>query len=224
MRLLLIEDDLQLSGLVTRQLQERGFQVDTVSNGEEGLFLLRQNCYDGCVLDRMLPGLDGLSLLKQARQSGVTTPVLLLTAMSRTEDLVDGLEGGADDYLAKPFAMPELLARVTVLLRHGNRQVTRQLTAGDLTLDLDKMVLHGPVGRCTLTPREGDMLSLLLQKKGEVISRELFFGNIWGAGAEVGESSLDTYIYFLRRRLRAVGSRWQLTTRRGVGYLLEERP
>lgn len=224
MRLLLIEDDRQLSGLVTRQLQERGFQVDAAGDGEDGLFLLRQNCYDGCILDRMLPGLDGLSLLKQARRAGVTTPVLMLTAMSRTEDLVDGLESGADDYLAKPFAMPELLARVTVMLRHGNKQAHRRLTAGDLTLDLEGMVLSGPAGRCTLTAREQDMLSLLMQKKGEVISRETFFGNIWGAGAEVGDSSLDTYIYFLRRRLKSVGSRWQLTTRRGVGYLLEAKP
>lgn len=224
MRLLLIEDDIQLAALICHQLIERGFQVDTVQDGEEGLLLLRQSCYDGCILDRMLPGLDGLTLLRQARGSGVTTPVLMLTAMNRTEDLVDGLEGGADDYLAKPFAMPELLARVTVLLRHGPSQTVRVLTAGDLSLDLDGMTLTGPSGSCTLTQRERDMLALLLQRPGEVVSREVFFGNIWGAGAEVGESSLDTYIYFLRRRLKSVGARWQLTTRRGVGYLLEALP
>lgn len=224
MRLLLIEDDIQLAALVCNQLIERGFPVDTVQDGEEGLLLLRQSCYDGCILDRMLPGLDGLTLLRQARASGVTTPVLMLTAMNRTEDLVDGLEGGADDYLAKPFAMPELLARVTVLLRHGPRQTARTLTAGDLSLDLDGMILTGPTGSCTLTQRERDMLALLLQRPGEVVSRDVFFGNIWGAGAEVGESSLDTYIYFLRRRLKSVGAHWQLTTRRGVGYLLEALP
>lgn len=222
MRLLLIEDDIQLSALVAQQLTERGFQIDAVQNGEEGLHLLRQGCYDGCILDRMLPGLDGLALLRQARRSGVNTPVLMLTAMSRTEDLVDGFEGGADDYLAKPFAMPELLARVHVLLLHGPRQRERRFCAEDLTLDPEGMVLTGPSGSCSLTTRERDMLVLLLQKPGEVVPREVFFGNIWGAGAEVGESSLDTYIYLLRRRLKSVGTSWQLITRRGVGYLLDQ--
>lgn len=222
MRLLLIEDDIQLSALVAQQLTERGFQIDAVQNGEEGLHLLRQGCYDGCILDRMLPGLDGLALLRQARSSGVNTPVLMLTAMSRTEDLVDGFEGGADDYLAKPFAMPELLARVHVLLLHGPRQRERHFRAEDLTLDPEDMVLTGPSGSCSLTTRERDMLVLLLQKPGEVVPREVFFGNIWGAGAEVGESSLDTYIYLLRRRLKSVGTSWQLITRRGVGYLLDQ--
>lgn len=222
MRLLLIEDDIQLSALVAQQLTERGFQIDAVQNGEEGLHLLRQGCYDGCILDRMLPGLDGLALLRQARSSGVNTPVLMLTAMSRTEDLVDGFEGGADDYLAKPFAMPELLARVHVLLLHGPRQRERHFRAEDLTLDPEGMILTGPSGSCSLTARERDMLVLLLQKPGEVVPREVFFGNIWGAGAEVGESSLDTYIYLLRRRLKSVGTNWQLITRRGVGYLLDQ--
>lgn len=223
MRLLFIEDDTQLAQLVCQQLQGRGFQVDTAANGEDGLFILRQNCYDGCILDRMLPGLDGLSLLKRARACGVTTPVLMLTAMSRTEDLVAGLEGGADDYLAKPFAMQELLARVTVLVRHKPNQASQQRTAGDLTLDSAGMILTGPSGSCTLTAREQDMLTLLMEKRGEVVPREVFFGNVWGAGADVADSSLDTYIYFLRRRLNSVGSRLQLTTRRGVGYILEER-
>ena len=221
MRLLLIEDDKQLASLLCRQLEERGYQIDWAESGEDGLLLLGQNCYDGCILDRMLPGLDGLTLLRSARKNGITTPVLMLTALGRTEDLVSGLESGADDYLAKPFAMPELLARVTVLLRHGPRQVSNLLTAGDLTLDQDSMTLTGPTGSCTLTQRERDMLALLLQKPGEVIGREVFFGNIWGMGADVSDSSLDTYVYFLRRRLRSVGTRWKLSTRRGVGYLLE---
>ncbi len=221
MRLLLIEDDAQLSALIRDQLQDRGYQVDMAGDGEEGLLLLQRGCYDGCILDRMLPELDGLSLLRAARRQGVNTPVLMLTALGRTQDLVDGLEGGADDYLAKPFAMPELLARVAVLVRHGPRQTAHTCSAYDLTLDPDALLLSGPNGSCSLTPRERDMFLLLFQRAGEVVPRELFFGNVWGVDAEVGESSLDTYVYFLRRRLRSVGTSARLTTRRGIGYCLE---
>lgn len=221
MRLLLIEDDAQLSALIRDQLQDRGYQVDMAGDGEEGLLLLQRGCYDGCILDRMLPELDGLSLLRAARRQGVNTPVLMLTALGRTQDLVDGLEGGADDYLAKPFAMPELLARVAVLVRHGPRQAAHTCSVYDLTLDPDALLLSGPHGSCSLTPRERDMFLLLFQRAGEVVPRELFFGNVWGVDAEVGESSLDTYVYFLRRRLRSVGTSVRLTTRRGIGYCLE---
>ena len=221
MRLLLIEDDAQLSALIRDQLQDRGYQVDIAGDGEEGLLLLQRGCYDGCILDRMLPELDGLSLLRAARRQGINTPVLMLTALGRTQDLVDGLEGGADDYLAKPFAMPELLARVAVLVRHGPRQAAHTCSAYDLTLDPDALLLSGPNGSCSLTPRERDMFLLLFQRAGEVVPRELFFGNVWGVDAEVGESSLDTYVYFLRRRLRSVGTSVRLTTRRGIGYCLE---
>ncbi len=221
MRLLLIEDDLPLSGLLVRQLQRQGYAVDTAADGPSGLALLRQGDYDGCILDRMLPQLDGLSLLREARGAGVRTPVLLLTALGETQDLVEGLEGGADDYLAKPFAMPELLARVAVLLRHGPRQSGPLCRAFDLTLDPDGLLLTGPGGSCSLTPRERDMFLLLMGAPGEVVARERFFGQVWGTGAEIGESSLDTYIYFLRRRLRAVGTCTRLATRRGVGYCLE---
>lgn len=220
MNILLIEDDLQLSGLVADQLRSRGYQVDAAANGEDGLALLRQGRHDGCILDRMLPGLDGLTLLRRVRAAGVETPVLMLTALSRTEDLVDGFETGADDYLAKPFAMPELLARVDAMLRRHGKQAAR-LSAGDLTVDRASMVLTGPTGRCTLTRRELDLLTLLMESPGAVIPRERFFQAVWGMDAPVGDASLDTYIYFLRRRLQTVGTRWRLATRRGKGYLLQ---
>lgn len=222
MHILLIEDDPQLSELVADQFRQLGHQVDTATDGNEGLSLLRRGDYDGCILDRMLPGLDGLTLLRRARAAGVTTPVLMLTALGRTEDLVDGFETGADDYLAKPFAMPELLARVGALLRRGAKKSPATLEAGDLTLELDSMVLTGPKGSCTLTRRELDLLTLLLEQPGQVVPRERFFQAVWGVDAPVGDASLDTYIYFLRRRLKTVGTCWKLTTRRGTGYLMEE--
>ncbi|MCC8181712.1 MAG: response regulator transcription factor [Clostridiales bacterium] len=221
MYLLLVEDDLQLSGLIAEQLRKRGYQVDAAYDGERGLSLLRQGRYDGCILDRMLPGLDGLTLLRRARAAGVSVPVLMLTAMSRTEDLVDGFENGADDYLSKPFAMPELLVRVDAMLRRGAKKTADGLSVGDLTLDTATMTLTGPSGHCTLTRRETDILSLLMETPGQVIPREHFFQAVWGMDAQVGDASLDTYIYFLRRRLQTVGTCWRLTTRRGKGYLLQ---
>lgn len=227
MRLLLIEDDTQLAGLISALFQERGFQVDAVDNGCLGQRRLRERGYDVCVLDRMLPGVDGLTLLQRVRQAGVTTPVLMLTAMSRTEDLVEGFAGGADDYLAKPFAVPELLARVNALLRRSGavardlRPAARGLSVGDLRLNLDAMTLSGPVGSCSLTRRELETLALLLATPGEVVPRERFFDQVWGPGADVGDAALDTYIYFLRRKLAQVGTAQRLTTRRGTGYLLE---
>lgn len=227
MRLLLIEDDTQLAGLLSALFRERGMGVDTADNGTQGQRLLETGNYDLCVLDRMLPGVDGLTLLQRVRQAGVTTPVLMLTAMSRTEDLVEGFAGGADDYLAKPFAVPELLARVNALLRRSgamareSRPAARQMTVGDLRLDLDAMTLYGPVGSCSLTRRELETLALLLATPGEVVPRERFFEQVWGPGADVGDAALDTYIYFLRRKLAQVGTAHRLTTRRGTGYLLE---
>ncbi|MCD7857408.1 MAG: response regulator transcription factor, partial [Clostridiales bacterium] len=218
MNILLIEDDLQLSGLVADQLRNRGYQVDAAANGEEGLALLLRGGYDGCILDRMLPGLDGLTLLRRVRAAGVETPVLMLTALNRTEDLVDGFETGADDYLAKPFAMPELLARVDAMLRRRGKQAAK-LSAGDLTVDLAAMALTGPAGRCTLTRRELDILALLMEAPGEVIPRERFFQAVWGGvDAPVGDAALAPYIYFRRRRLQPVGTRWRLSPRWGMGY------
>lgn len=227
MSLLLIEDDTQLAGLISALFQERGVPVDTVDNGHLGQRRLLEGGYDVCILDRMLPGVDGLTLLQTVRQNGVTTPVLMLTAMSRTEDLVEGFAGGADDYLAKPFAVPELLARVNALLRRSGtvarerRPAARQMTVGDLRLDLDAMTLSGPTGSCSLTRRELETLALLLVTPGEVVPRERFFDQVWGPGTEVGDAALDTYIYFLRRKLAQVGTAQRLTTRRGTGYCLE---
>lgn len=220
MRLLLIEDDPSLCDLLRIQLEKEGYAIDTASNGRDGLFLLKQNFYDGCILDRMLPEMDGLTVLKRARAADIAAPILMLTAMSRTEDLVEGLSNGADDYLTKPFAMPELLARIAVMLRHQRKQDSAILRIGDLQLDRNSLTLTGPSGSCTLTVKERDMLELLMQKEGTVISRDIFFGNVWGADADVSESSLDTYIYFVRRRLKTVGSKWKLITKRGMGYVL----
>ena len=171
----------------------------------------------------MLPGLDGLTLLRRMRAGGDATPVLLLTALADIGARVDGLDAGADDYLPKPFDMRELLARVRALGRRAGAGA-ETLTFGDLTWLPASLLLTGGVGQCTLTRKEGELLEALLRQKGGAVSRSALFARLWGAGAEVDDACLDTYAYYLRRRLRAVSARVSLVTVRGVGYRLAEDP
>ena len=223
MRILLIEDDAALCRVLQPALQAAGFGCDCCPNGADGLALLRTGCYDACILDRMLPELDGLTLLRQARAAGVTTPVLMLTALGQVGDRVAGLDAGADDYLAKPFDTRELLARLRALVRRPvelNSAVHR-IACGDLTLDTAQQTLTGPEGTVAVSRRECDLLAALCRAPGLLRSRAVLLGSVWGADADVEDTSLDSYIRFARRRLRAVGSRSAIQTVRGAGYRLE---
>ena len=223
MRILLIEDDAALCRVLQPTLQAAGFGCDCCQNGADGLALLRTGCYDACILDRMLPELDGLTLLRQARAAGVTTPVLMLTALGQVGDRVAGLDAGADDYLAKPFDTRELLARLRALVRRPvelNSAVHR-IACGDLTLDTAQQTLTGPGGTVAVSRRECDLLAVLCRAPGLLRSRAVLLGSVWGADADVEDASLDSYIRFARRRLRAVGSRAAIQTVRGAGYRLE---
>ena len=223
MRILMIEDDRELCEACAPQLRAAGFETDFCHDGEEALYYLRQPLYDLCVLDRMLPGADGLSLLAAARAEGVRTPVLMLTAMGRVGDRVDGLDAGADDYLTKPFDMRELLARVRALARRpGALAAPDLLCYADLSLDRGSLALRGDKGGCVLSKKEAEVLAALLQSGGRTLSRALLFGRVWGADTEVEEASLDSYIHFVRRRLAAVSERVRVATVRGVGYRLED--
>ncbi|MDD4851217.1 MAG: response regulator transcription factor [Gemmiger sp.] len=222
MRILLVEDDLNLCAALRPVLKAAGFTLDEAHDGDDGLQLLRQNCYAAAILDRMLPGLEGLALLRQARGSGVATPVLMLTAMGRVADRVDGLDAGADDYLAKPFDTRELLARLRALTRRpaGEPLQSAALHCGDLTLDKAESSLNGPGGTVTLTQKEYDLLEQLCRGAGKLQTRDLLFGSVWGAADIVEEGNLDTYIHFVRRRLKTVGSAATIQTVRGLGYKL----
>lgn len=222
MRVLMIEDDKDLCAAVLQQLRSNGFEADACHNGEEGLYYLVQGIYDVCLLDRMLPGMDGLSLLQSARAKGIVTPVLMLTALSRVSDRVDGLDAGADDYLAKPFDMRELLARVRALARRpatvdpdGMKQYS------DMTLDTAQLLLNGPRGQCTLSKKECALLAALMANSDQTVSRLTLLGKVWGPDSEVEEAILDSYIHFVRRRLRMVGATAVVSTVRGIGYRLE---
>lgn len=223
MRILMIEDDKDLCAAVIQQLRQAGYETDTCHNGEDGLYYLKQGIYDACLLDRMLPGLDGLSLLNTARSKGITTPVLMLTAMGRIGDRVDGLDAGADDYLVKPFDMRELLARVRALCRRpANAEPDGLKQFADITLDTTQLMLNGPKGQCTLSKKESELLAALISNGGQTLSRTTLFGKIWGPDAEVEEAILDSYIHFVRRRIRVVGASAVVTTVRGIGYRMEK--
>lgn len=225
MRILMIEDDKALCAAVELRLKKEGYTVDLAHTGEDGLHFALQNAYDLVLLDRMLPEGDGLSVVTRLRREGLSTPVLMMTALDGISDRVDGLDAGADDYLPKPFATEELLARIRALSRRPVQwESTQRLTRGDLELDTELCALRGPRGSCSLSKRETQLFLLFLRNLGQVMTRELLLARVWGSDAPVEEGNLDNYIHFLRRRLGAVGSGMRLTTLRGVGYRLEEQP
>lgn len=224
MRILLIEDDKNLCETISFQLRQEGYSVDICRDGEDGLYLARQGVHDVILLDRMLPGLDGMEVLSTLRQEGVGTPVIFLTALGQVSDRTQGLNLGADDYMVKPFAFEELLARIRCVLRRpGALQDGEVLRFGDVTYTPRTLVLRCGGASSTLSKRLGDLLELFLRNPRQTLPREMILLRVWGMDCDVEDGNLDNYAYFLRRSLRKVGSAIQLTTVRGVGYKLEER-
>ncbi len=222
MKILLIEDDETLCQTIPFQLKQEGFSVDTALDGEEGLHLARQRLHDLILLDRMLPGLDGMEILMTLRRENVNTPVIFLTALGQLHDRTNGLNSGADDYIVKPFAFEELLARIrTVLRRPAILQASETLSFGDITYEPLTLALRCKQKETVLSKRLGDLLELFLRNPGQVLPRETILLRVWGMDTDVEDGNLDNYAYFLRRSLRKVGSSVHLTTVRGVGYRLE---
>lgn len=223
MKILLIEDDETLCQTITFQLKQEGFTVDAAMDGEEGLHLARQQLRDLVLLDRMLPGLDGMEILTTLRRENINTPVIFLTALGQLHDRTTGLNKGADDYIVKPFAFEELLARIrSVLRRPMILQVSEELSFGDITYDPHTLTLRCNGKETVLSKRLGDLLELFLRNPGQVLPRDTILFRVWGMDTDVEDGNLDNYAYFLRRSLRKVGSVAQLTTVRGVGYRLED--
>ena len=220
MRILLVEDEKDLREALRDTLAACGYTVECCANGPDGLDALCSGGCDLALLDRMLPGMDGLDVLRQARGAGVRTPVLMLTALDAVGDRVAGLDAGADDYLAKPFAAEELLARVRALGRRpAEWEGGTALHRGDVELRVQDRLLTGPAGAHTPSPRE-----LFLRNPGVTLPRERILLNVWGPDSDVESGNIDNYIHLVRRRLRLVGSRMELVTRRGAGYRLEADP
>jgi DNA-binding response OmpR family regulator len=195
--------------------------VDVVHNGEDALCYLENGDYDGAILDIMMPKLDGLSVLRSVRASGNGIPVLILTAKSEIDDRVEGLDAGADDYLTKPFAMKELLARVRAMLRRRTESVDTSLSFGDITLELSTCMLRCGDESVRLTNKEFQMLEMLITADGGIISVERFMDKIWGYDTETEQNVVWVYVSYLRRKLSTLGSSVEIEAHRNLGYSLE---
>lgn len=223
MRILLAEDDTNLNHTLSYQLNVQGFMVDSCFDGEEALFLAKENIHDVILLDRMLPTMEGTDILQDLRREGITIPVILITALGALSDKVEGLNMGADDYLVKPFAFEELLARIYCVTRRSPILANdNKFILSDITYSTEENVLTGPKGNCSLSKREGTLLEVLLRNQGQTLSRNTLLLKVWGPDSDVEDGNLDNYIHFLRRRLLAIGSRLQIKTIRGIGYCLKE--
>ena len=223
MRILLIEDDQQLCEALKLQLERAGYQVDCVYHGTDAVYYALQPVYDLMILDRMLPGLDGLSLLRLIRENQIQTPVILATAVDSVSERIAGLDGGADDYIGKPYDVEELLARIRALIRRpAAMEQADCLRYGDLTYSLQNHELLAGGEKLQLSRREALLMEYFMQNPEKTLSRSLLFGRVWGPDGQVEDGNLDTYIYYLRKHLRVLKSQVQISTVHGVGYKLEK--
>ena len=221
MRVLVIEDYQPLRKSVVQGLEEAGYAVDATGDGEEGLWYARSNDYDAIVLDLMLPGLDGLSILSKLREEENATHVLVLTARDTVDDRVGGLNSGADDYLVKPFAFPELLARVGALVRRGYGRKSAVMRIGNLEIDASSRTVRCAGEAVELTAREYALLEYLASRQGETVSRTDIREHIYDFAADAGSNVIDVYVGYVRRKLEAAGAEAGIRTVRGQGYVIE---
>lgn len=221
MRLLLAEDEKELAKALAVILRHNNYSVDVVHNGEDALTYLENADYDGAILDIMMPKLDGLSVLRKVREAGNVVPVLILTAKSDIDDRVEGLDAGADDYLTKPFATKELLARVRSILRRRTESVDMSLTFGDITLETASSMLCCNDKKVRLTNKEFQILEMLIGANGGIISVEKFMDKIWGYDSETEQNVVWVYVSYLRRKLTGLGSSVAIEAHRNLGYSLE---
>ena len=224
MRVLIIEDDQNLANVLSLQLQHEGFETDCIYHGADAVFYALQNVYDVIILDRMLPGMDGLTILKLLRENQIHTPVILATALDSIEERITGLNCGADDYIVKPYDIRELIARIYALVRRpSSLENVKTLSFGDLVFDLTEGNLSVKERKIHLSKRERLLLEYFLKNPSQTLSRQLLYTRIWGIDGEVEDGNLDTYIYYLRKHLRSLGSHVQISTVHGTGYKLEEK-
>ncbi len=223
MKLLIVEDDKEAAAYLKRALSEVGHTVDVASTGRSGLMLAAGETYDVIILDRMLPEIDGLAILRTVRASGVKTPVLLLTALGGIDDRVEGLEAGGDDYLVKPFALAELLARVNALARRPPTQEVRtELSVADLRLDLLKRTVTRGGQRIELQPREFQLLEYLLRHAGRVVTRTMLLESVWDFHFDPKTNIVETHMSRLRGKVDRGHAHELIHTVRGAGYVLRE--
>ncbi len=221
MRILLAEDEMSIAKALKVMLEKNKYTVDAVHNGRDALDYILQGGYDALVLDIMMPGLDGLEVLRRARAEGVSAPALFLTAKSEVEDRVAGLDAGADDYLGKPFAAAEFLARVRALTRRSGSYAPLVLSFGNARLDCGAFTLSAGDGEVRLNNKEYQLLELFFRNPRRVFSSEELMEKVWGLDSDAGIDVVWTYIGFLRKKLKGAGADVELRTIRGAGYALE---
>ncbi len=223
MKLLYVEDDAEARELIERFLSEAGLTVETARDGTRGLERALSRAHDVLVLDVKLPGIDGFELIKRIRGAGVSTPVLCLTALGEVASRVRGLELGADDYLAKPFALAELLARIRALVRRRERPLANQMQLADLSIDVAGHRVRRAGKPIVLTPREFDLLAYLVRHEGSVVSRQMIIEQVWGEGFDSYSNAIDVHVNNLRNKVDRPFELRLIHTVNGVGFVAEDR-
>jgi DNA-binding response OmpR family regulator len=221
MRILVVEDEPGIASFIHQGLTEERFAVDLVHDGQSGLEYARAVAYDALVVDLMLPGLDGLSLIRQLRQEGCRTPILVLTARQEIDDRVEGLNTGADDYLVKPFAFAELVARLHALLRRPEQHTDPVLKVGDLSMDTASHEVRRGERVIPLHPREYSVLEYLMRNPGRVLSRDQIIDHVWNLEVDVGSNVVDVYVGYLRRKIGGADEAPLIHTVRGTGFRID---
>ena len=222
MRILIAEDEVTIARALKVMLEKNKYAVDMVHNGNDALDYIQATTYDALVLDIMMPGKDGIEVLNAARGSGNTTPALFLTAKAEVADRVAGLDAGADDYLPKPFAASEFLARVRALTRRSSSYASSMLSFGNVTLDCSQYLVKTALGEARLNNKEYQLMELFFRHPRQVFSSEHLMEKVWGLDSEAEIDVVWTYIGFLRRKLKQIGAEIEIRTIRGAGYALEE--
>ena len=221
MNILVVEDERNLADAIVKILENEGYNAEATYDGKAGLTCAKSGLYDAIVLDVMLPGMSGYDVVNQMRHADVSTPVLMLTAKTSTEDKVAGLDAGADDYMTKPFEAPELLARLRALTRRRGDVLIDEIKFADVVLDLTTHDLSCGEKSVHLSGKEFEVMSILMGSNSRVVSKQDLLTRAWGTDGEASENSVEAYVSFLRKKLGHVGSKVQITTLRMLGYRLE---
>ena len=221
MQVLIVEDEVRLAAALKEILEKEKYMVDVVHDGDSGLDYILSGIYDVIVLDVMLPGKDGFTVAKEARAARVDTPIIMLTARNEIQNRVKGLDAGADDYMTKPFAPSELLARIRAVTRRQGEVITEKLTFGDLELDLATCQLSKGAKSIHLNYKEFELLKLLIASQGTPLTKDALITKIWGYDSEASDNNVEAYISFLRKKIAFLGSTAKISALRKVGYIIE---